>query len=215
MTSNFELTAAEREVMAQACQLLGDNLADFLLSGLGEADISRRRRFNAQSALPQSDGITYQLEMASDSELGLPTGRAPIVLATLLALLWERQPLHSTILFREADILEKLEWNNNAESRGLIKQSMERYFFTTYCLIDPAISAEEGFSGRYASVGRLMLGLENTASLVSTKRTGQLQLIRVHFFPSLIHDVISQRKYFLGIEFQSLRDIHQVSDREF
>jgi hypothetical protein len=211
MVKNFELTAHEHKVVAEARKLLGDNLADFLLSGLGEAGISRQRSFTAQNALSQSGRISYQLEMVSDSELGLPTDHDPIVLAVLLALLWERQPLHSTVLIREADIIEKLEWDNNAESRGSIKQSLERYFFTAYCLIDPTISAEKGFSGRYASVGRLMLGLENTASLVSTKRIGQSRLIRVHFFPSLIHDVISQRKHFLGIEFQGLRELRQAS----
>ncbi|HEY0321195.1 MAG TPA: hypothetical protein VGC66_09595 [Pyrinomonadaceae bacterium] len=214
MVTNIELSAAEDNVVGVARKLLGDNLADFLLSGLGEADNSRRRSFTARSTLPQSDGITYQLEMFSDSESGLPTGRDPIVLSVLLSLLWERQPLHSTILFKEADIIERLEWDNNAESRRLIKQAIERYFFTTYGLIDPVVSGEEGFSGRYASVGRLLLGVENTAILSSAKRTGQPRSMRVHFYPSLIHDVISQKKFFLGIDFQALEGIIQFPTSE-
>lgn len=69
------------------------------------------------------DEVTYQLEMINDSELGLPIGRDPLVLAALLDLLWERQPLDSTILFREEDILGKLEWPHDAESQRLIKQA--------------------------------------------------------------------------------------------
>lgn len=210
MVTNIELSAAEDKVIGEACKLLGDNLADFLLSGLRETDISNRRCFTAQNTLSHNDGITYQLEMISDHKMGLPTGRDPVVLAVLLALLWERQPLHSTILFREADILDKLEWDNNAESKMLIKRSLERYFFTAYCLIDPAISGEEGFCERYASVGRLLLGIENTAILSSAQKTGRPRSTRVHFFPSLIHDVISEKKFFLGMDFQRLSKITQA-----
>lgn len=198
------LTQAERSTLDQARKLLGDNLADFTLSGLGETGVTQRRTFTATSGLSQSNEITYQLEMITDSEQGLPMGRDPLVLAVLLSLLWERQPLHSTILFREADIIERLEWENNAESRTLTRQAIERYFSTAYCLIDPAISGEDAFSGQYANVGRLMLGVENTAILSSAKRSVQSRSLRVHFFPTLIHDVISEKKFFLGIDFKSL-----------
>jgi hypothetical protein len=130
------------------------------------------------------------------------------VLAVLLNLLWKRQPLHSTILFRETDLIEKLDWDNHAESRMQIKQALVRYFFMTYCLIDPAISVDDSFSGRYASVGRLILGVENTAILSSARRTGQPRSMRVHFFPTLIHDVISEKKFFLGIDFQRLQKLY-------
>jgi hypothetical protein len=208
MVTNIELSSAEDNVVGVARKLLGDNLADFFLSGLGEGDISTRRCFTAQNILSHNDGITYQLEMISDHKMGIPIERDPIVLTVLLSLLWERQPLHSTILFREADIIEKLEWDNNAESRTLIKQSLERYFFTAYCLIDPAISGNESFSGRYVSIGRLLLGVENTALLSSAERTDRQRSMRVHFFPSLIHDVISQKKFFLGVDFQRLQKLY-------
>lgn len=210
MDLNDKLTQAERNALDIARKLLGDNLADFILTGLDETGITHRRIFTARSSLSHGDDITYQLQTISDSELGLPTGRDPIVLAVLLALLWERQPLHSTILFREADILEKLQWDNNAESRRLIKQALERYFLTAYCLIDSVVPEKEYFCGRFVSLGRLLLGLENTAILASPKRADQPLSIRVHFFPSLIHDVISERKFFLGIDFQRLQKIHQL-----
>lgn len=40
--------------------------------------------------------------------------------------------------------------------------------------------------------------------------TRQPRFRRVQFLQSLIHDVISERKYFLGIEFQRLREMQEV-----
>lgn len=201
MDSNFKLFAAEQTTLDEVRKLLGDNLYDFLLSGLSETSITHRRAFSAQMIPSHGDQITYHLEMINDSELGLPIGRDPVVLAALLDLLWERQPLDSTILFRVNDIIEKLQWSQDAVSQRLIKQALERYALTAYCLIDPATPVAEP---DYASIGRLLIGYESTAILQSQKRTDQPRLMRAQFLPALIHDVISKRKYFLGIDFQRL-----------
>jgi hypothetical protein len=206
-----DFTDAERSTLNEAFKLLGDNLAHFLFSGLGESGISHRRAFTAQSIPSHGDEVIYQLEMINDSEQGLPLGRDPLVLAALLDLLWERQPLDSTILFRECDILEKLEWPHDAESQRLIKRALERYILTAYCLIDPHVSEEERLSGDYAVIGRLLIGYETTAILRPQNKTGQPRSVKAEFWPALIHDVISGRKYFLGIEFQSLGKIQQIS----
>jgi phosphodiesterase/alkaline phosphatase D-like protein len=87
MDSNDPLTQAEHNVLDEARKLLGDNLADFLFSGLGESRIVHHRSFTAKSMLGQADEITYHFEMINDSELGLPIGRDPLVLATLLDIL--------------------------------------------------------------------------------------------------------------------------------
>lgn len=83
-------------------------------------------------------------------------------------------------------------------------RAVEKYALTAYCLIDPATVAEESSGSRYASIGRLLIGYETTAALLSQKTTEQPPLMRVQFLPALIHDVISERKSFLGIEFQRL-----------
>jgi hypothetical protein len=216
MVTNFELSAAECEAVAEVRMLLGDNLSDFILSGLGEAVISHRRSFTARSIQLDGEEIIYQLELVNDSELGLPMGRDPIVIATLLDLLWERQPLDSTIMFRQSDTLQRLEWNDNAESQGLIKGALERYAFTAYCLVDPALIKEEYCGGRYTSIGRLLTGYE-MASPLPQKKMGQPRFAksesaftRAHFLPGLIHDIISEKKYFLGIEFQKLKSLSQL-----
>ena len=217
MAPNFELSTAEGKAIAEARQLLGDNLADFLLSGLGESAIVHRRMFTARSIHSHSDEIAYQLEMIDNSESGLPIGRDPLVLAALLDLLRERQPLDSSILFRESDILEKLEWTDNAEAQRIIRRALERYGLTAYCLIDPTVAAEERPLGRYTSIGRVLIGYELAALQRPSDRAGQLRFAtrqprfrRAQFLPALIHDVISERKYFLGLEFQRLREMQEV-----
>jgi hypothetical protein len=212
MVPNFELTVAESESLAEARKLLGDNLANFLLSGIGESGIAHRRHFTAQCKPSHGDEITYQLELINDSELGLPIAREPLVLAALLDFLWERQPLNSTILFRQSDILEKLEWNDDAESQSLIKRALERYVFTAYCLVDPTSTEEESLSSGFVSIGRLLTGFEMASPLHPLKKRGQLKYAAAeplyacaHFLPGLIHDVISERKSFLGIDFQKLQ----------
>lgn len=218
MVPNFELTAAEGTAIAQAYTLLGDTLSDFLLSGLGESAIAHHRMFTARSIPSHSNEIDYQLEMINDSKSGLPIGRDPLVLAALLDLLWERQPLNSTILFRESDILDKLQWTNDAESQSLISCALERYVLTAYCLIDPTVAEEERPVGRYSSIGRLLIGYELASLQRPTDRAGHLRFAtrqpgfrRAQFLPALIHDVISERKYFLGIDFQRLSKLTQAA----
>jgi hypothetical protein len=147
--------------------------------------------------------------MINDSELGLPIGRDPLVLAALLDLLWERQPLDSRILFKDSHILQKLEWPLRIDSHALIKQALERYFLTAYCLVDP--TPEEGMCllGYYAGLRRLLIGYETSSVMHPVKRETNQGLTKVQFLPEFFYDVLSERKYFLGIEFQGLKEIER------
>lgn len=214
MDSNESLSSTERRLLDEVRKLLGANLADFLFSGLGESSIVHHRSFTARSVPIQADEIPYHFKMTNDSELGLPIGRDPLVLAALLDILWERQPLDSTILFREGNILEKLGWDDDHENHSLIKRALERYAFTAYCLVDPTPKQEESPSNRYASVARLLIGYEMASPLYPLKKRGQPKYATseaafacAHFLPGLIQDVISERKNFLGTDFQRLKEI--------
>lgn len=107
MDHNFNLTNIEQQTLTTVRQLLGDKLSDFLLSGLGESKFTHRRSFSTHSTSPHVEARSYQFEMISQSSHGLPIDRDPLVLAALLDLLCERQPLDSTILFRHSDILQR------------------------------------------------------------------------------------------------------------
>jgi hypothetical protein len=204
MAYNLNLTDVEQNMMINVRHLLGNNLSDFLLSGLGETRIIHRRAYTAQTTSPQVEPHTYQFEMVSESSQGLPIDRDPLVLAAMLDLLCERQPLNSTILFRKNDILTKLQWPQDATTHELINLSLERYALTAYCLNNLTPAEDEYRGVRYACIGRLLIGYETTATLLPCKISEQSSLMRVQFLPALIHDVISERKSFLGIEFQKL-----------
>jgi hypothetical protein len=209
--SNFNLTDTEHSMLETARQLLGGNLSDFLFAGLGETQITHRRAFTAQTISPHVDARAYQFETVSESQQGLPIGPDPLVLAALLELLCERQPLDSIILFRESDLLHRLQWSHVAESQRLIKQALTRYALTAYCLLDPIAPEDEYPGARYACIGRLLIGYETTATLLSRKQVEHPPSMRVQFLPALIHDVISERKSFLGIEFQRLSNMRQIA----
>jgi hypothetical protein len=205
MAPNFELSAAESRTITEVRKLLGDNLADFLLFGLGDSAIVHHRVFTTLSIHVHSHEIAYQLEMINNSESGLAVGRDPLVLAALLELLWERQPLESVMLFRESDILDRLQWPHNAESQSIIRGALERYVLTAYCLIDPSVAEEERPLGRYTGIGRVLSGYEVASLERPSDRAGQLRFAtrqpgwkRAQFLQGLIPDVSSDRKYFLG-----------------
>lgn len=125
MSTDYKLSETERRALDDARRLLGDNLTDFLLSGLGEAEISHRRAFAARSTSRHSWGVTYRFEMVNES--GLAAGREPLVLAALLGLLQEDQPPEGGLVFRECKVIESLGWPDTAESRKLVKQALEKY----------------------------------------------------------------------------------------
>jgi hypothetical protein len=216
MNSSFKLTEREQKILTEARRAFGNNLADYLLSGLGETQTSHRRAFTAINTSVQVE-VTYRLEMTNESAQGLPIDRDLLVFAALFDMLRERQPLDSRITFRVSDILEKLGWPSNASSEVMITRAIERYLLTAYFLLDPTISMSEGGQGEhavhesYASFRRLFIGYETTLALLPVKRTAQQGLLKVQFLPELIHDTLSEKKRFLGIDFQSLREMTEVS----
>jgi hypothetical protein len=207
MGANDNITDVEQRTIDEARNLLGDNLADFLLSGLGETDITHRRAFTAQSIPLHGEAVTYQLEIINDSKQGLPIAREPLVLALLINMLRERQPMDDRVTFSVSDIMEKLQWSDITESQLRIKQAVEKYVSTAYCLVDPTVSEEERSSSLYASFKRILIDYETTSKLLPVKRTVPQRFIKVQFKLAFINSFISQRKSFLGLEFQKFQKI--------
>ena len=210
MSSEFNPTETEQEVLNETRHLFGSNLADYLLSGLGEAGITHCRAFTAHLASPQGEEVTYRFEIRNESTQGLPIGREPLVMAVLLNLFRERQPLDDAVTFRQSDVLEKLEWPQTRESQLLIKQAIEKYVSTAYCLVDPTVSEEERSSSLYAVFMRLLVGYETTSKLLPQKRTDQQRFIKVEFKFALQNATMGGRKHFLGIEFQNLQELREI-----
>jgi hypothetical protein len=99
--------------------MLGENLAEFLLAGLGEAHRTKRRTFIAQSTNLQGVSTCYKLEMLNESKQGLPIEHDPLVFAALLQTLSELKSPRSKVRFRDHDILTRLQWPQSIESELL------------------------------------------------------------------------------------------------
>lgn len=210
MNPDFKITETEQKVLAETRHLFGSNLADYLLSGLGETDIIHCRAFTAQLTSPQGEDVTYRFEILNESVKGLPMGREPLVIAVLLNLFRERQPMDDAITFRASDILEKLGWPQTTETQLLIKQAIEKYVSTAYCLVDPTISEDERSSSLYAVFMRLLAGYQTSSKLLPQTRTDPERFIKAEFKFALQNATMGQRKHFLGIEFQNLREMREI-----
>jgi hypothetical protein len=206
MRPYFNPTEIEQNILGLARRLLGDTLAAYLLSGLGETDTINCRVFTAQS-----EKVSYWIEMRCNSDgKGLPAGKDLLVMATLIDLLRERQPLDSRITLRDSDIIERLQWPNTPESSAQIRQALERYFLTAYYLVDPAVDGDEIASCRYASSTRLLIIYETASPLLPLKRPAQQRLTKVQFLPGFSYDILSESKRFLGIDFNALRELREI-----
>jgi hypothetical protein len=210
MNPDFKFTETEQRVLTETRHLFGANLADYLLYGLGEANITHRRAFTAQLTSPQGEEVTYRFEVRNESTQGLPMGREPLVMAVLLNLFRERQPMDDAVTFRASDVLEKLDWPQTTETQLMIKQAIEKYVSTAFCLVDPTFSEEERSSSLYAVFMRLLVGYQTTSKLLPQKRTDQQRFIKVDFTFSFLNATMGQRKHFLGIEFQNLQEMREI-----
>jgi hypothetical protein len=210
MSFNFNPTEIERKVLDSARQLLGSNLSAYLLSGLGETKITHCRAFIARSTSRHRENVTYQFEMINDSGQGLPRGRDPLVLAALLLHFCQYQFLNSTVRFPETELMELLKWPQNTESIAMVKRSLERYLLTTFYLIDPTINEETLIFGRYARFRRLLVGYEATWLHTHVKRPEDQGANQFLILPEFTQSEILNGRRFLGIEFQSLREMHKI-----
>jgi hypothetical protein len=210
MNPKANLTDTEQTVLDKASQLLGDNLASFLLSGLGDTDITHCRAFTAQSLAPDSEEVTYRLEMSNDSAQGLPNGRDPLVLAALLLLFVEQWLMDDSARFTTSDMLERLQWSPTTESQLLITQAIKKYVSTAYCLIDSTVSEEERGGSLHARLKRLVIDYDTTIEPLTVKGRLPQRHIRVQFPQSFVSAINTGRKRFLSIEFQSLRELQQI-----
>src|ERR1044072_8276421 len=124
-------TEAEDDLLDTPRRVLGVNLFEFLLSGMGEPH-HPRRCYTAESIREHGRGLTYQLEAVAGSEKGLPGGRDPLVMAALLHLLWTGGKGRDEVVFKEEELLGLLSWSDTRESRLAVEAAVERYYNTGY-----------------------------------------------------------------------------------
>lgn len=204
MSTPYISTEAEHDLLDTARRVLGDNLFEFLLSGLGEPHYPRRR-FTAASIREHGAALTYQLEAVAESEKGLPGGHDPLVMAALLHLLWTGEKGQDEVIFREEELLGLLFWPDTRESRLDVEAAVERYFNTGYHRTSRESLGEGKGELVSSQVQKLITGIDTTLEL----REGPPKKVRkstiLHFTSKLVEDVTGAGKYFLGIDFERLR----------
>ena len=202
-------TEAEYELLDTARRVLGGNLFEFLLSGLGEPHYPRRR-YNAKSIRAHGPGLIYQLEAASEGEKGLPGGRDPLVMAALLHLLWTGPRGRDEVVFSDEGLMGILSWPETQESRMDIAAAVDRYYCATYY----RRSRERLGLGRgervSSQVQKLVPAYDTTLELREAPPSEVRKSTTVHFTTKLVDEVSGAEKYFLGIDFERLEQLQTL-----
>jgi hypothetical protein len=207
-------TEAEYDLLDTARQMLGGNLFDFLLSGLGEPH-HPRRRYTAESLRSYGPRPVYQLEAVAESKDGLPGGHDPVVMAALLHLLWTGDRGQDEVVLSDAELLRLLSWPDTQESQLSVEAAIKRYLCTGY----HRTSREPLGPGRgeliSSQVQKLITGYDTTLEL----REGPPKKVRkstiLHFTTKLVEEVSGPGKYFLGIDFEKLERLQPLPADSF
>ena len=210
MNSNYCLTEAEQKVLDKAHQMLGDNLSRFLLSGLGEDYRSAPRVFCAQRTKSACQSTKYYFQIASRNPLGLPTGHDPLILATILQVLDQRKNTGDEVIINDEMILSQLHWLETQQSKQSIRGAIERYFFTSYYLIDKELSKSECIEGLYSSCRRFLTGYEIIHETVLGHPELTFNSMAVKFTAGFEQDIATPKKYFFNLDFEALQSLRQV-----
>lgn len=209
MSSSYAPTETEQDLLDFVRRVLGVNLSEFLLSGLGEPH-QTRRRYTARSTKSHKWARTYQFEIVNDYEDGLPGGHDPLVLAALLHLMWTGRAGRHEVAFRDEELLEKLGWPETKESRRAIEATVERYFSTSYCVTSRELPRAERIEGRYSHVRKLITGYEITKEQLLNAPGVILKSTVVQFAAGFFEEVSGQEKYFFEIDFESLERLQPL-----
>lgn len=209
MSAPYIPTEAEHDLLDTARRVLGENLFDFLLSGLGEPH-HPRRRYTATSIREHRPGVTYQLEAVGESREGLPGGRDPVVMAALLHLLWIGGRARDEVVFRDEELLGILSWPETRESRLAVKAAVERYYNTAYHRTSREPLGEGRGEWVSSQVQKLVPCYETTEEWEVGTPRGKRKSTILHFTTKLVEEVSGVGKYFLGIDFERLERLQKV-----
>lgn len=210
MSSYHTDSDAEYRVIETARRLMGANLSDFLLSGLGKSSHLRSRSFTAKGT-EGGEEVTYLLKIVSDSDLGLPAGKDPLVMAAILSLISERDGYDDEIALNTSSITEALAWPASQTSRLTIEQAVERYCSAAYYMVIGDIHEPASPGGEYPHYSRLLAGYDIEHEVSAGLPTVESSSITVKFIPGFLRDIFTERKIFLGVEFERLKEIRKSS----
>lgn len=190
--------AGDGRAIARTHRAFGLFPSALLLSGYGESEVEKERGFTITEKSVGSDEVTERrFEMFTKSEMGLPRGRDPHVLVSLLKLLFGRDETTNSVWFRKAELLKLLGWADNAENRADIDGAISRYFDTAYRGMSLQTDAKR--VRERERVRRLIIGYDKVderrvrhqaEKAADAQESGRL-FTRVIFDPDFINDLRS------------------------
>lgn len=197
---------AEYRVVETARRMMGANLSAFLLSGLGESSHPRSRSFTAKGTEGREE-VTYLLKIVSDSVLGLPAGKDPLVMAAILSLISARGGYDDEIAVNTSSITEALAWPASQTSRLTVEQAVERYCSAAYYMAIGATHEPVSAGGEYPHCTRLLAGYDVEHEESAGLPTVESCSITVKFLPGFLRAISTERKFFLRVDFERLKEI--------
>lgn len=212
MSGSYVPTEAENDLLDTAQRVLGTNLFEFLLSGLGEPH-QPRRRYTAKSMREHGPGLTYQLEAVAETKKGLPGGRDPVVMAALLHLLLTGGKGQDEVVYTDKELLGVLSWADTRESRRSMNTSIERYYNAAFHRTSREPLGPDGGEMVSAQVQKLVIGYDTTEEWEVGTPRGKRKSTILHFTTKLVEEVTGSGKYFLGIDFERLK-LQQLSPED-
>jgi hypothetical protein len=205
MDTLYVATETEQAVLEFARRQLGANLASLLLAGLGEPSVPNHRRFDVQTRGASGPPTVYQLEVISEDGRGVPAGRHPMVLAGILHMLFIDRTSRDEVVFSDKALLTKLGWEDTVEARRTIAAAIKRYYTTAYYLGRTEVRGAEQVKVRYSRVQKLVSGYDTTSQYAGDPPVEAYKSTVIYFGMSFFEEVSGEEKYFLGIDFESLR----------
>ncbi len=194
-TLKFEPEGEVRSI-ARTHRAFGLFPSALLLSGYGESEVEKERGFTiTEKNVATSEVTERRFEMFTKSEMGLPRGRDPHVLVSLLKLLFTKDETTNSVWFRKSELLELLGWADNAENRADLDGAITRYFDTAYRGMSLQTDAKR--VRERERVRRLIIGYDkvderrvrHVADKTTDAKESERLFTRVIFDPDFINDL--------------------------
>jgi hypothetical protein len=199
---------AEYRVIETSRRMMGASLSDFLLSGLGEPSHPGSRSFTAKGT-DGGEEVTYLLKIVSDSDFGLPAGKDPLVMASVLSLISARGGYSDEIALNTSSITEALAWPTSQSSRLTVEQAVERYCSAAYYMA-MEVTHEPGLpGGEYPHYSRLLAGYDIEHEELEGLPTVESGSITVKFIPGFLRGISTERKFLFGVDFERLKELRE------
>lgn len=210
MSSYHSASEAEHRVIEQARRVLGANLSSFLLAGLGEPLHLSARDFTAKCT-EGGEEISYRLRIATHSDLGLPAGKDPLVLAAVLSIISAGGGYADEVVLNTSLIIETLGWTASQNSLLTIEQALERYSAAQYYMSQAGTGESDPREEGYSHYRRLLAGYDIDYERPTAPPDTEAMSITVKFLPGFLPGVSTEHKFFFGIDFERLHGMQEAA----